>query len=149
MARPDSHDDIPEHSRYRDLATFNVDQFSGDPDLLRAFADFQARARKHGTQENLSAGGHVTVRRNLTPAELDTELETLQRAWDHTDKRYREVALAQAEGPVGMKELKSKYATYEAYGLRNHALKEGYPIFDLIDKDDDVRAAALAQLGID
>lgn len=147
MARPSTHDDVPPHRMTRDLATFHLDQFSGDPTLVSAYADFVSVAkRRHNAPVPLDGGGHVTIARPLSDTEKDKELATAQAAWDSTEKRYNAVERAVADGT--MAELAPKWQDYEAYTLRNHAERENYLVFDLIAEDDAVRKAARENAGI-
>lgn len=123
MARPKTHDDLPNHSKRAQRAVFYVDEFITEPTLTQLYAQFIEQANESGVVER--NGSTINVLRTKTSTELDTELEDAQRVWDGSQKRYNEVASGTVE----------KLASYEKYGLREFAAKESLPILDAILAD--------------
>ena len=133
MSRPT---DVSNYEKSDSWANFTLANFQNRPMIVAAYATFIAAAVEAGA----TVGKDGSVDRPKTDDEIAALLANKQAAWDKTDSRFEDVLLAARNHTVDA--LTPKWADSEAWWLRYHAESEGYAVFPLISKDDDVRADA-------
>lgn len=133
MARPT---ELSRYEKSDPWANFTLANFQNRPAVVAAYAAFISAAIEAGA--TVSKTGEVDLPK--TDAEIAALLADKQAAWDKTNSRFEDVLLTTRNHTVGA--LVPKWTDDQAWQLRYHAEREGYDVFPLISKDDDIRADA-------
>ena len=124
MPRPVAPEDLDRSARHKTVATFHLDHFADDPDMVTLYAAFLTRAIElDGGPVPGSTTYAMAIEVPLPGDEISEALKRAQSQWDTRRDRYYDIQNAEC-GEL----LVRPYQDHEGWMLRAWATEEGLPI---------------------